>query len=352
MKYFFSVGALVVTAACTTGCQRAPDLKYTSSKEVQALDAKLQPKIVEQLEHHCGTPSRPKLIGAPKAETSRVQRGPDRLQRGAEVYQSHCASCHGVSGDGAGLVAAFMVPRPRDYRRGTFKFTSTPYGAKPVREDLLRTVRQGARGTAMPSFVLFPEDDLQAVVDYVLVLTHRGELESMLAAQAEADDEVDPEAVPGMISDIIASWKKAKTLVVEPLTREPPYTRESIELGKKAFLSETAICHKCHGEDGRGQTTDNIKGFQDAWGFQTRAADLSAGMFHGGQRSDDIYRRIYSGINGTPMPSFQAKLADQPETFWHLVHYVQYISSARRREVVNEYNARNEAWAQTMGEGE
>ena len=345
MKRFFSVGTLVMTAACFMGCQRAPDLKFTSSKEVEALDPKLQRAVVEQLERHCGTPSRPKLIGEPTAELT-------HLQRGAEIYQSHCAACHGVSGDGAGPTAAFMYPRPRDYRRGTFKFTSTPYGAKPVREDLLRTIRQGARGTAMPSFALFPEEDLQAVVDYVLVLTHRGELESLLAAQAEADDEVDPAAVPGLVSDILASWNKAKQHTVEPVTREPPYTRESIELGKKAFLSETAICYKCHGEDGRGQTTDNIKGFQDAWGFQTRAADLSAGMFHGGQQATNIYRRIYSGINGTPMPSFQTKLADQPDTFWHLVHYVQYISSARRREVVKEYNARKAAWDQTKGEGE
>jgi mono/diheme cytochrome c family protein len=343
VKRFFSLGMLVVTAACSVGCGRAPDLKFTSSKEVQSLDAKLQRAIVEQLEHNYGTPTRPKLPGQ-KGENA-------QLQRGAEIYQSHCAACHGVTGDGAGPVAAFMYPRPRDYRRGTFKFTSTPYGFKPIRDDLLRTVRQGARGTSMPSFALFPEDDLQAVVDYVMVLTNRGELEILLASQAESDDEVDLEAVPGLAADIHASWEKAKQQTVEPLTREPPYTRESIELGKKAFLSETAICHKCHGEDGRGQTSDNLKGFVDSWGFQTRAADLSAGMFHGGQRSADIYRRIYSGINGTPMPSFQAKLADQPETFWHLVHYVQFISSARRREVVSEYNARKAASASAAGEG-
>ena len=227
--------------------------------------------------------TRPKLIGETKSETN-------HLQRGAEIYQSHCAACHGVSGDGAGPTATFMYPRPRDYRRGTFKFTSTPYGAKPLREDLLRTIRQGARGTAMPAFVLFPEEDLQAVVDYVLVLTHRGELELLMAAQADAEDDVDTQAIPGLITDILASWNKAPQQTVEPVTREPPYTRESIELGKKAFLSETAICYKCHGEDGRGQTAQNIKGFQDAWGFQTRAADLSAGMFHGGHQATDIYR--------------------------------------------------------------
>jgi mono/diheme cytochrome c family protein len=57
-------------------------------------------------------------------------------------------------------------------------------------------------------------------------------------------------------------------------------------------------------------------------------------MYHGGGQPLDIYRRIYSGINGTPMPAFSTKLSGEPETFWHLVHYVQSISGARRAEVV------------------
>ena len=63
-------------------------------------------------------------------------------------------------------------------------------------------------------------------------------------------------------------------------------------------------------------------------------------MFHGGNRPDDIYRRIFSGINGTPMPAFEAKLADQPELFWHLVHYVQHISGERRAVVDQEHTLR------------
>ena len=41
----------------------------------------------------------------------------------------------------------------------------------------------------MPAFPLLPPRDLEAVVDYVLVLTRRGELESKLAEQAEFDDQ-------------------------------------------------------------------------------------------------------------------------------------------------------------------
>jgi mono/diheme cytochrome c family protein len=116
----------------------------------------------------------------------------------------------------------------------------------------------------------------------------------------------------------------------------PPRTTESIELGRKAFLTEVAGCHKCHGEDGRGKTTENLKGFQDAWGLQTRAADLTSGMLRGGDRPLDIYRRIVAGINGTPMPGFKEKLSAEPDTIWHLVHYVEYVAGARRRALAGE----------------
>lgn len=310
------------------GCQRAAEIQWVPSKRTLELPAPLQAKVAEQLTKFCGTPAQPKLIGRPEDPYD------VHLLHGVSVYQARCAGCHGDSGDGDGPAAAHMVPRPRDYRRGIFKFTSTPYGAKPLRADLIRTIRHGARGTSMPAFAFMSEEDMQAVVDYVLVLTHRGELEELLALEAADEDDIDPTGVPGHVHSILKQWSAAADQRVEPLTRPVKYTAESIEKGKQAFMSETAGCHKCHGPDGRGRTTDNEKGFTDVWGIQTRAADLTSGMFHGGFEPVDIYRRIYSGINGTPMPGFATKLANEPDTFWHLVNYVQYVSSARRRDVV------------------
>jgi hypothetical protein len=63
----------------------------------------------------------------------------------------------------------------------------------------------------------------------------------------------------------------------------------------------------------------------DAWGNVAPAADLTAGMLHGGRRRVDIYRRIQNGINGTPMPSFAHALAAEPDTIWHMVHYVTNV---------------------------
>jgi len=322
-------GVLLCLAGVCLGCQRGAEIQYVSSKEVLDLDEPLQSRVRELLVKHCGTPAQPKLLGDDSADVV-------RLRRGEAIFQQRCAACHGATGDGNGEAAQYLYPEPRDYRRGIFKFSSTPYGAKPRREDLLRTIRQGAKGTSMPSFGQLPSDDLEAVLDYVLVLTHRGELELQLAIEAANEDEVADEAVDDAIEFILDQWKLAKEQQVWPLTKSPLYGNESVELGKKAFLTEEAGCFKCHGADGRARTTDNAQGFNDAWGHKTRAADLTAGMFHGGNRPEDIYRRIFSGINGTPMPSFKDKLSKEPDTFWHLVHYVQHISSARRQEVMAE----------------
>ena len=84
------------------------------------------------------------------------------------------------------MAASYMIPKPRNYLLGIFKFTSTTYGSKPLREDLIRTVRRGVRGTSMPAFPLLPPKDLEAVINYVQALTRRGELDTKLAEQAES----------------------------------------------------------------------------------------------------------------------------------------------------------------------
>ncbi|MBM3967484.1 MAG: cytochrome c, partial [Planctomycetes bacterium] len=85
-----------------------------------------------------------------KRSAGPVGRGNDKIERG--LYRKHCVSCHGVTGDGRGLAASMLAPYPRDFRRGTFKFKSTPTGVKPTRSDLVRTLHKGIPGTSMPSF--------------------------------------------------------------------------------------------------------------------------------------------------------------------------------------------------------
>ena len=89
--------------------------------------------------------------------------------------------------------------------------------------------------------------------------------------------------------------------MVYPITPMPTFKRTNVDQGKQAFL--TKGCAKCHGDDGRGMLATNVG--EDVWGFPTKAADLTSGMLHGGTEPLDIYRHIFAGINGTPMPSFR-----------------------------------------------
>lgn len=321
-------------AMIVLGCERSVPPAYEPSKALSSLSKedvadpeKLRREINEQLLKHCGTPLEPKLIGHPEL-------GTDHLAHGAEVYRLRCAACHGATGYGDGPAAKALWPLPRDYSRGIYKFVSVVDGTKPVREDLMRTVRQGARGTSMPAFGLLPQEDLDAVVDYVLVLTHRGELETALRESAVDEEEpITDESAAKAAKAIAAKWGVPRDKLIHPLTAEPPYDWASIQKGKEAFSGANGVCFKCHDRDGSARKLLEVG--KDPWGHEAKAADLTSGMFRGGATSLDIYRRIYGGVK--TMPAFAGMYAKNPETIWHLVHYVQYISGARRREVLEQH---------------
>lgn len=351
-------------------------------KSLEALPETHQRQIADELRRLFGTPLNPHWVSpdqvSPAGDAAAAdpevlaeqQLATARLQHGANVFMRRCVGCHGVSGDGNGEVASYLQPKPRDYRRGIFKFTSTPYGAKPHRKDLIRVVRRGARGTSMPSFPFLADEDLRDVVDYVILLSYRGELELALARVAEFDDyapdeQIEPDAIAKEFSKIDDAWHQAEFQEVLPVTAQPKYSDESILAGRRAFLSRG--CSKCHGENAQGQTNwlshqflaaqeslpeaDREKVNYDAWGEVAPAADLTAGMLHGGRRPIDIYRRIYTGINGTPMPAFDQSLAAEPETFWNLVHYVQSVVEHRHVEGLDRVTAPAAAQPASAGGG-
>lgn len=246
------------------------------------------------------------------------------------MYAKYCTQCHGVDGDGNGPAAPYLNPKPRNYTHGVFKFTSTPYGKKPRRADLIRTVRQGVTGTSMPSFDRLSDQEVEAVVDYVIALSQRGELERELAMIAYEDEELpDEEGIEEVISEILVPWQDSSDQIVMPITPMPPMTDESVLAGHQLFLEHA--CNKCHGRFGRGGSMENVEVGMDTWGNKAAAADLSSGMFRGGERPIDIYRRIYSGINGTPMPAFEKLFVENPDAIWQLVHFIKSTGDRRRQ---------------------
>jgi mono/diheme cytochrome c family protein len=52
--------------------------------------------------------------------------------------------------------------------------------------------------------------------------------------------------------------------------------------------------------------------------------DLTRGQYRGGRRPIDVFRRLYAGIKGTPMPAFGGS-SFTDEELWHLVNYVMAL---------------------------
>lgn len=209
----------------------------------------------------------------------------DEARRGKLVYERYCLSCHGVDGDGQGEFAEWISPKPRDFRQGTFKWRSTPSGSLPTDADLERTLERGLYGTHMPAWNELHPSERKEVIAYIKTFSSRW-----------------------------AGEKPESSLVIPP---EPPNDSASVERGRELYASTG--CDRCHGERGQGDGP-SARGLKDDWGFPIVPYNLTAGRIKCGQTASDIYRVLFTGLGGTPMPSFEQSLT--PDQVWDIAHFV------------------------------
>jgi mono/diheme cytochrome c family protein len=94
-------------------------------------------------------------------------RAPETLARGGALFAANCALCHGERGDGRGLRASGFAKPPADFTDPYWRRRATP-------RRVFFAIRQGVRGTAMPSWSSLGEDETWDLVAYVLSLGPRG----------------------------------------------------------------------------------------------------------------------------------------------------------------------------------
>ncbi len=208
--------------------------------------------------------------------------------RGKGVYERYCVGCHGVKGDGRGIYAEGLNPKPRDFTSGVFKWTGGQAGSIPSDLDLMITVSEGVHGTSMPAWRSMRESDRRYVVDYIKTFSLRFKKET----------------------------PPRETFIYPP----PPRTPDEIDKGKTVF--EKTGCMACHGPKGRadGRSAATL---MDDWGDAILPANFSKGVFKTGKEEWKIYRSIANGLGGTPMPSFSDQL--KPVEIWELVYYIQSL---------------------------
>ncbi|MFQ5961194.1 MAG: c-type cytochrome [Candidatus Methylomirabilales bacterium] len=221
------------------------------------------------------------------------------LEVGRVVFEQNCAICHGPLGNGRGMAGMMVRTKPRDFRPGIFKFRSTPTGSLPTDEDLFQTISQGLRGTGMIAQDDLPESKRWAVVEYLKTFSE--------------------------------CFQQEKPQTPIPIPKPPPRTPELIGKGREVY--HKAECFKCHGTKGRGDGP-SATDLRDDWGYPIQAADLTRPSKRG-STPETIYRTILTGLDGTPMPSYEGALSD--EEFWALSFYVAslntgVLSTQQRRE--------------------
>ena len=287
----------------------------------------------------------------------------DKQNQHFGLYAEHCVTCHGVAGGGDGPASLLQNPYPRDFRAGVFKWKSTKRAAKPTRDDIMNLLTRGVPGTGMPSFLRVEKTDREALVDYVIYLSVRGEFERRLLADAvdelgyeetAPDDDanllelvsltdkklaerfagqdvpVALEVARERLNEIVEAWTNADDEIVE-VPPETSFDASSVERGRDLFHATgggIVNCAGCHGPEGNGsvptvdfddwtkeyttrlsispEDRDAVKPFRSAGALRPRQIfprKLDAGIYRGGGDSKTLYRRIAVGIAGTPMPS-------------------------------------------------
>ncbi|MCH8011740.1 MAG: cytochrome c [Candidatus Marinimicrobia bacterium] len=217
------------------------------------------------------------------------------LKIGQQVYDQNCVVCHGPNGDGNGKEAHRFETKPGNFTRGEYKFKSTYPGSLPFSSDLYHSITNGVRGTAMLAQLHLTDEQRWAVVEYIK--TFSGRFEGKAISMNEAIVVPDP---PGRTTELISSGGQ---------------------------LYRDAGCVKCHGESGKGDGP-SANELRDSQGNSVLMPDLTKMPRKMGDKPEDIYRLLVTGMEGTPMPSYYDVLDESQ--LWAVVYYLESIVAGRR----------------------
>ena len=86
---------------------------------------------------------------------------------GAMAFSRYCAHCHGAAGDGHGVRVSSLSTIPRD-------FTDHVWQQRTSDRRIFFAIREGVRGTAMPSWRSLSEEQTWEIVAFIRALNAPG----------------------------------------------------------------------------------------------------------------------------------------------------------------------------------
>ena len=109
-------------------------------------------------------------------------------EAGKVLFDANCASCHGISGQGDGPIAAALTPGPRDFTVGDFQFDADEDGVPGGDADLILVIQNGAMKYGGSPFMApvptLTDPQLNDIVAHIR--TMKGDEDEDLTAEEEA----------------------------------------------------------------------------------------------------------------------------------------------------------------------
>ena len=258
-----------------------------------------------------------------------IKASPAQLNLGKRLYLEHCYACHGVDGGGNGPAAKGLVPPPRNFKQGLFKFGWVMAGELPSDEDFYRILRKGLHGSAMLPWDL-ERPALMAIIQYLKTFA--------------------PQVWEG---------KDKKIGQVMTLTKDPyglAHRASAIARGKEVYHVE-ANCQSCHRayvpkrefQDMNMKLTGEkiplneiekefyqLKMQESEYIFEgterlvkTLPPDFTWHLIRSAQTVPEMFLRLKSGVGGTTMPSWDEVLSD--DDIWAVSYYVKDLMELREK---------------------
>jgi len=166
----------------------------------------------------------------------------------------------------------------------------------PTDEDLVKVIKLGNPGTAMPAYGDRYSDDIyMSIVKYI-------------------KEKIAPEV-----------FKVSPTPYV--IGDPPEVTPEMVEKGRELYTNGN--CKDCHGKYARGDgELGRDEDMKDAWGDRIYPTNLTHPWeLRNLSTVQDLYRSLITGLDGTPMESYRSIYSD--DELWAIAHYLKSAQISR-----------------------
>lgn len=125
-----------------------------------SIDTGMDPVMLMEIVNLCAAPfihPNQARVDHSAPDLAQAAAGRDLLfARGSTLFAQNCAGCHGAAGDGKGLAASGLSPKPKNLRQ--YQFST---------QGLARILWNGVAGSAMPAWRDLSTTDLASLTTYV-----------------------------------------------------------------------------------------------------------------------------------------------------------------------------------------